>query len=184
MQVEYTPQQQKLKPKLAAANINPDSFLATDYLNHFNEIVMLMEMIPDMPELIEDAADWAPKSYPQHFSDSGFQAKDLAIEAYELAPAVFKVPFEQICDEMNTMLEATLSGLMKVNIIERGMSAGAQALIRGRIEAVQTMLLKLNQIIHGKFEEASLPTQAQVSDSNEPHTEDVQSQEDIDKLFD
>jgi hypothetical protein len=182
MQVEYTPEQLKLIPKLADANINPDSFLATDYLNHFNEIVMLMEMIPDMPELIEDAADWKPKSYPQHFEDSGFQAKGLAIEAYEMAPTVFKAPFEQVCDEMNNLLVSTLSGLMKVNIIERGVSPGAQALIRGRIESVQTMLLKLNQIIHGKFEEEVLP--AQEAESIEAPTEDVQSQEDIDKLFD
>jgi hypothetical protein len=39
---------------LAAANINPQSGLATDYLNHFNEAIMLLEMIPDMPDCVED----------------------------------------------------------------------------------------------------------------------------------
>ncbi|MDP3655070.1 MAG: hypothetical protein Q8R67_25705, partial [Rhodoferax sp.] len=33
---------------LRAANINPRTGLATDYLNHFNEAIMLLEMVPDM----------------------------------------------------------------------------------------------------------------------------------------
>ncbi|MEO8318885.1 MAG: hypothetical protein ABI561_11235, partial [Bradyrhizobium sp.] len=36
--------------QLKAANINPRTGLATDYLNHFNEAIMLLEMVPDMPE--------------------------------------------------------------------------------------------------------------------------------------
>lgn len=178
MNVEYTAEQQKIQPQLAAANINPDSFLATDYLNHFNEIVMLMEMIPDMPELIEEAVEWSPKSYDQHFEESGFQAKDLAIEAYRLAPTVFKKPFEKTCSEMQSIIQSTLNGLVAVNVVERGMSAAAQQLIRGRIESLQSQLMILNQLIHGKVEDATPVPQA------EAPQEEVQSQEDIDKLFD
>ena len=32
-------------PRLADANINPVTGLATDYLNHFNEAIMLLEML-------------------------------------------------------------------------------------------------------------------------------------------
>lgn len=178
MQIDYTAEQQALQPKLAPANINPESFLATDYLNHFNEIVMLMEMIPDMPELVEDAVEWTPKSYPQHFTDSGFQAKDLAIEAYEMAPKAVRVPFEATCEEMDKLIQETLNGLIAVNVVERGMSPAARALIERRIAMLQELLMKLNQVIHGKLEAES---QEQVS---EAHQEDVQSQEEIDKLFD
>lgn len=168
----------EIQPLLAAANINPESFLATDYLNHFNEIVMLLEMIPDMPELMEDAVDWAPKSYPQHFEDSGFQAKELAIEAYALAPTSFREQFESLCDRINISIQATLKGLIAVNIVERGMSPAAQTLIRQRIEDMQDLLLQLNQVIHGKYEAQKAEIRA------EQPSEDVQSQEDIDKLFD
>lgn len=178
MNVEYTAEQQKIQPQLAAANINPDSFLATDYLNHFNEIVMLMEMIPDMPELIEEAMEWSPKSYGQHFEESGFQAKDLAIEAYRLAPSVFKSPFEKTCSEMQSIIQSTLNALIAVNVAERGMSPAAQQLIRNRIENLQSRLMILNQLIHGKVEDEA-PTLV-----DEAPQEDVQSQEDIDKLFD
>ena len=66
---------------MRAANINPRTGLATDYLNHFNEAIMLLEMIPDMPECAEDFLGWQPLSYSEHFTASNFKARDLAIEA-------------------------------------------------------------------------------------------------------
>ncbi len=47
---------------------------------------MLIDMVPTMPECIEDARVWAPKSYEQHFQDSVFTDKALAILAYQNAP--------------------------------------------------------------------------------------------------
>src|SRR3979411_1781123 len=76
---------------LRAANINPRTGLATDYLNHFNEAIMLLEMVPDMPECAEDFLTWSPLSYAEHFWASNFKARDLAIEAYELSDAKTKV---------------------------------------------------------------------------------------------
>ena len=58
---------------LRAANINPRTGLATDYLNHFNEAVMLLEMIPDMPECAEDFLGWQPLSYRRAFHGVQFQ---------------------------------------------------------------------------------------------------------------
>src|SRR6201985_2192351 len=68
---------------LRTANINPQTGLATDYLNHFNEAIMLLEMIPDIPECADDFLNWSPLSYAEHFWASNFKARDLAIEAYE-----------------------------------------------------------------------------------------------------
>ena len=59
--------------QLRAANINPRTGLATDYLNHFNEAVMLLEMIPDMPECAEDFLGWQPLSYARAFHGIQFQ---------------------------------------------------------------------------------------------------------------
>src|ERR1700740_1106175 len=70
---------------LKAANINPRTGLATDYLNHFNEAIMLLEMIPDMPECAADFLSWRPLSYAEHFTASHFRARDLAIAAYDSA---------------------------------------------------------------------------------------------------
>ena len=92
-------------------NINPQTLLATDYLNHFNEIIMMLEMIPDMTECFEEASAWAPKSYQDHFRDSQFHDKALAVEAYDYVPEKYKKPFEDIIDKMNTLV---LSSLQKI----------------------------------------------------------------------
>jgi len=81
---------------LRAANINPRTGLATDYLNHFNEAIMLLEMIPDMPECSEDFLAWQPLSYAEHFTASNFKARDLAIEAYEAADAKIRAEFDKL----------------------------------------------------------------------------------------
>jgi len=36
--------------RVAGKNINEKTLLATDYLNHFNEIIMLIELVPDLVE--------------------------------------------------------------------------------------------------------------------------------------
>jgi hypothetical protein len=38
---------------LKAANINPATGLATDYLNHYNEIAMMIATLGDMPDMRE-----------------------------------------------------------------------------------------------------------------------------------
>ena len=58
---------------LRAANINPRTGLATDYLNHFNEAIMLLEMIPDMPECAEDFLTWTPAVLRRAFLGFQFQ---------------------------------------------------------------------------------------------------------------
>jgi hypothetical protein len=90
--------------KVEGTNISSTTLLATDYLNHFNEIVMLLEMVPDMPDMIEDCKEWAPKSYQDHFRDSAFSDKELAIEAYDHVPARFRRPFEETIEHMNAIV--------------------------------------------------------------------------------
>ncbi len=92
--------------QLKAANINPRTGLATDYLNHFNEAVMLLEMVPDMPECAEDFLTWSPLTYAEHFWASNFKARDLAIEAYEAADPKVRTDFDNLTASMTSILTA------------------------------------------------------------------------------
>ena len=99
-------------------NINETSLLATDYLNHFNEVIMLIEMVPGMPECLEDCKEWQPKSYAQHFQDSCFADKELAILAYENSPHRYRDPFDSAVATMDTLVA---QGLKKIGAaIESG----------------------------------------------------------------
>src|SRR5882724_3882341 len=97
--------------QLSAANINPRTGLATDYMNHFNEAIMLLEMIPDMPECAEDFLGWKPLSYAEHFTASNFKARDLAIAAYDSADAGIRAEFDNITSSMTSILTAVSAAM-------------------------------------------------------------------------
>ena len=138
---------QDLQSRVTDTTINSQTLLATDYLNHFNEIVMLLEMVPDMPECLEDVKEWQPKSYPDHFRDSSFSEKDLAIEAYHHAPAQFRNPFDDTVGRMN---EVVAVGIER---IERTLESGNREIISHAATAASRTLQKLmdiaSAIIHG-----------------------------------
>jgi hypothetical protein len=92
--------------QLRAANINPRTGLATDYLNHFNEAVMLLEMVPDIPECAEDFLGWQPRSYAEHFTASNFKARDLAIESYNSADVRIRTEFDNMTSAITSILTA------------------------------------------------------------------------------
>jgi len=136
-----------LAARLAGTNINETTYLATDYLNHFNEIVMLLDMVPDMPDIFEDARAWQPKDYCAHFRDSAFSDKDLAVAAYELAPPTHRIPFDETITRMNDAIMGTLDR------IEASIAAGDEQTVRQLAtttsRAVQKLIDVASAIIHG-----------------------------------
>jgi len=92
--------------RLRAANINPATGLATDYLNHYNEVAMLIATLADMPEMSDMILDWRPVGYPRHFLRSGFGDKGLAIAAWVLAERQVKQQFRVACDEVESSISA------------------------------------------------------------------------------
>jgi len=77
-------------------NINESTLIASDYLNHFHELVMLLEAISSEPESFsDDLLSWRPLTYEEHFSGSGFRDKNLAIAAYRRAPTRIRARFDE-----------------------------------------------------------------------------------------
>ncbi len=94
---------------LAGANINPKTGLATDYLNVFNEAVMLFGLLAEMPDMLEELKNWEPLTYEEHFARSGFQAKELAVLAYHHADPAIKGPFDKLSAEIGELLREAIS---------------------------------------------------------------------------
>ncbi len=91
---------------LREANINPNTGLATDYLNHFNEAIMLLEMIPDLPECADDFLGWQPTTYRDHFAASNFKARELAILSYDSTDPALRAEFDNLTGTMTSILSA------------------------------------------------------------------------------
>ena len=140
---------EKYRDLVKGANINEVTLLATDYLNHFNEIIMLIDMISDMPECIEDVAAWEPKSYQDHFRDSSFSDKDLAVAAYEHVPAQFRQPFERLINQLNALVLQVASRLMEASVAENQEEIAATALFGPEM---RLLVEKAGAIINGEME--------------------------------
>lgn len=131
-------------------NINCNTLLATDYLNHFNEIIMLLEMIPSMPECFEDAVTWQPKSYADHFRDSCFSDAELAILAYENAPQNYRQAFDATVEQMNRLV---LEALPRIKaLVEAGEEGPLQAGISGVTRKLQSFVDVASSIINGNMD--------------------------------
>lgn len=128
-------------------NINEQTLLATDYLNHFNEIVMLLDLVPGMPECLDDAKQWHPKTYQEHFRDSCFTDKELAIAAYEHSPARFRQPFEETIAQMNQVVAVGLQRLEQaLSTADEDRIALTAAMVSRHL---QTLMDTASAIIHG-----------------------------------
>ena len=133
---------------VAGTNINALTLLATDYLNHFNEAVMLIELVPSMPDCMADLHEWHPVSYVEHFRRSELSDGPLAILAYENSPPQYREPFDDTVARINhTILEA-VAALDKS--IADGASETALTELAGHIGQRLAVLQGMaNALIHG-----------------------------------
>jgi hypothetical protein len=130
--------------RLAAANINPQTGLATDYLNHFNEAIMLLDLLPHTPECIVELIGWEPLTYEEHFAASHFKDKELAIAAYEMAEPIARVRLDELADTMNALLVATCEAFQRRASLESANALAAETAAR-----LKPLVARAGAIING-----------------------------------
>jgi hypothetical protein len=135
---------------LLAANINPASGLATDYLNHFNEITMLIDLVPDMPEVMDEIRAWRPASYEEHFERSSFTTKALALSAHRSAAPSVRSALSRAVDDLDRAILETVASLVGASPSDYGTIVAARAAI------IRPLMGRASSVIHGvEFDEAS-----------------------------
>jgi hypothetical protein len=150
-QRQTDPEKEARAARLQAANINPRTGLASDYLNHFNEAIMLLEMIADMPECVEEFLEWQPRSYREHFAASNFKARELAIEAYDSATPQIRTEFDNITGAMSSILTAVSQAMREVSQDETRVTLAQQA-----TGWVKPLAMLAGGIINGRGPEADV----------------------------
>ncbi|HEX6120870.1 MAG TPA: hypothetical protein VFZ03_15590 [Dongiaceae bacterium] len=131
-------------------NVNERTLLATDYLNHVNEIIMLLELVPDAPECLEDCRAWQPMSYVEHFEASSIADRDLAIEAYEFSPPEFRISFDRLTSEMHRVIAGALASLD--GAIGQCDEQRARRVVDLAVGALKTMVDQASSTIHGDIQ--------------------------------
>ena len=131
--------------RLAAANINPATGLASDYLNHFYEAIMLLELLSSCPDCRDDFLAWRAMSYREHFMASRFKGRDLAIAAYDAADPSLRDCLDTLAGTMTAVLEATRAAMSADLPPER-----AAALADHAAAWLRPLIARAGAVINGK----------------------------------
>lgn len=146
-----------MRARLVDTNINEKTLLATDYLNHFNEFVMLLELIGDMPDMLDEAREWHPKTYQDHFSESAFSDRDLAIEAYSISPPEFRGRFDETITRIHAEIDSAFAmvvATVEANDVEANDNDRLSILVLDSAQTIRNLIDVASPIING-FDDTS-----------------------------
>jgi len=100
----------------ASALTNPESGIANDYLNHFNEIFLMVENFPILlPEMIDEMSEWKPVSYVEYFEKSPLPGSAEALRVYAGLDKNLRADFETMVE----LLDGIVQGAIKVILAYR-----------------------------------------------------------------
>jgi hypothetical protein len=125
-------------------NINPNTGLSTDYLNHFTEAMMLLEIAAMMPDCLDDLRAWRPKTYGEHFASSSFSDRATVIAAYEAADPAVRGALDATSETLNTVLVEACDVVLQ----HLGRPAG-DALAQRAVAWVKPLIARAAAVING-----------------------------------
>jgi hypothetical protein len=94
----------------AAALVNPASGVANDYMNHFNEILLMIENLPALlPEMVDEMLAWKPVSYRAYFETSPLPGSAATLEIYDSLDEDFRRDFESMIELLDKIIMESIS---------------------------------------------------------------------------
>ncbi len=93
--------------------VDPASGLASDYLNQFHEVILLLDLVSQDGECLAELDGWFPRSYLGHFGASTLAERAMVIDAYMRCTPVTRRLFDRLCAETGNMVSAGLDALMR-----------------------------------------------------------------------
>ena len=140
---------------LAAAAINPATGLAIDYLNHYNEVAVMIGKLADAPEMAEPILDWRALGYAAHFRITGFADSDRAIAAYDQTSEAVRARFRTA----RRRVELAIADVQDLIAASSGNAGGAAE----HASAIFALIASVGDVISGEGGIAPVPTAAQTA---------------------
>lgn len=168
-----------LRAHTEGTNVNSATLLTTDYLNHFNEIIMLLELVPSAPtQFASELAEWQHESYEEHFTHSGFRDKELAIIGYRNAPEEVRHAFDSSVADLETEMVMLLQKVQEK--IDAGDTEGLTILCNEAVPRLQDFIQITAGIVNGSVPDGPEPVETGSASNDEP----ASAQSAVDALFD
>lgn len=137
--------------RLSAANVSPVTGLSTDYLNHFGEAIMLLDLAPQAPEYRSELNRWRPQTYREYFAASQLGHRHLSIAAYENADTLARREFDTLCTRMNALILTARSALRE------DFPVGPSPTIAKVVAELKCLFARASAAVHGIEAEDSVP---------------------------
>jgi hypothetical protein len=131
-------------------NINPVTGLSTDYLNHFTEVLMALEMAADIPECLDDVRAWRPKTYAEHFAKSRFSQRDAVVRLYEAADSALRQQVDKVSDALNSLLAKARDAVLR-----DPKTAAANAAAKRATASIRPLIAELTALINGSAQDSA-----------------------------
>jgi hypothetical protein len=131
-------------PSRSIPNVNPATGLSTDYLNHFTEAVMVLEMIGTIPECIDDLKNWQPKTYCEHFAASRFSDRESVIASYRATDPAVREALDRTADTLNAVLAHACGVVLRYHATPEG-----DGLARRAASWLKPLIVRMAGIING-----------------------------------
>jgi hypothetical protein len=132
--------------------------LSNDFLNHYSEVLMLIEMAGDDPSIGAELAEWRPVGYRAYFASSELRRAADALAAYDALPDAPRQAFEKLIAAMDTL--ATMAVFALQPPTEPG---SAHVVIEATAPALRDLIAKAAAFLNSGGREAadSDPKEAQ-----------------------
>jgi hypothetical protein len=128
----------------AYPNINPQTGLSSDYLNHFTEAVMMLEMAASMPECLDELRAWRPKTYVEHIAGSHFSNRGAVIRAYQAADPAVRSALEEASKALDAALLESRKAVLQDGATAADGSTAQQVLLR-----LKPLMVRAAAVING-----------------------------------
>jgi hypothetical protein len=94
----------------ASCLVSPTSGMANDYLNHFNEVLLMIENLPVLlPEMVDELVAWQPISYRAYFERSNLPGSAHALEIYDNLDEDFRRDAETMIDLLDKIVARSVA---------------------------------------------------------------------------
>ncbi len=166
-----------MQERVRGTNICEETLLATDYLNRYAGAAMLIQMAPDMPDMLEELEEWEAVTYREHYKSTNIPDAELAVEAYEIALAKYREPLDTIVERMNGNVirarDSLRAAVMEGDPMQVSLMAGLAS------EGLHKLVELAAAVIHGSEDAVDRIDEVEVALPSA-----TSKQDEIDALFD
>lgn len=125
--------------------------LSNDYLNHYSEVLMLIEMAADDPAFGAELAEWRPVSYRDYFDSSDLRRASAALAAYDALPEDRRLAFEKLVAAMDAIATMAVFALQPPSD-----PSSAPVIVAGTAPPLRKLIAKAGAFLNSGGEDLAL----------------------------